>query len=171
MRNKKFVFVPFCLLCPSFQAKSTVGFNEWNTLFIDIFQSEDINIIQLPCPESSFNGYNIGLSRKPHGVKYYESLDGFSEHCDYLSQQVKQIIVGMRKNNYSILAILGIEHSPTCAITYMYTNRGTQNRQGIFIEKLFKSLIINGIDIPFIGINRRHPQKALNKVKELINQR
>lgn len=167
--HNRVVFAPACLLCPSLQAGGLAKENSWRKGFIDLFSQLDLNIIQLPCPESSFGGYITGLSREKHGIKYYENLDGFVQHCNELSNNVIKMIAAMVSNHYEIVAILGIEHSPTCAANYMYTNQGTIKRKGIFLSMVHQGLQDRKICIPLIGINRRFPNKSIQGLKRLLD--
>lgn len=168
-RSLRIVFVPFCLLCQAFQAKGIVK-GEWSSTIhpiVSLLNSKDINIIQLPCPESSFNGYEKGLGRKPAGLKYYDTPE-YREHCQTLVKQVMTMVKGILKNGYSIEGVLGIELSPSCAISYIYTNKGMQKRKGIFMELLEARLIEEEISLEFIGVNRRGIKKAIKQLSSLL---
>lgn len=134
--HKKVVFVPGCLFAPELQACKKEKNWDWAYLWMEFLCKSGCNIIQMPCPESSFECSLCGLGRKPHGVGFYEKLPGFCEHCVVLSEKVVWEILEFKKNGYDILAILGIEHSPTCAANYMYTHQGMVKRSGIFMEGL-----------------------------------
>ena len=170
-RSKKFVFIPFCSICQAFQAKGIVKY-DWKASINPIIQElldNDINIIQMPCPESQFGGYKNGIKREPKGQKYYNTPE-FKELCDKLASETTEKIKAIINNDYKILAIFGIEMSPSCAINYQYTNRGMVNEPGFFMEQLKKSLRQENLDIPFIGINRKHINKSLQQLKDLIDQ-
>jgi len=169
-RSDKFVFVPFCLLCQAFQAQGIVKYNWSSTItpFVKLLVEKDINIIQMPCAESSFHNYKC-VVREPKGLKYYNTEE-FNIFCEELSNNVYQQIKNILENNYKILAILGIENSPTCTINYIYTNKGMEKRMGLFMDKLYKKLSDENINIPFIGINRKSITKSLNKLTNLIEE-
>lgn len=159
--NDRIVFVPSCLLCPIYMAKKSEKKILWRQDIICYLNDKGYSIIQMPCPEVSFPNYHCGIKRMPHGIKYYEELEGFKEHCSKLGDQVMFQIEALCDYGYKVSAIMGIEHSPTCATSYMYTNQGTQKRQGIFIQYLAQKLKERGYLIPIIGINRRYPNKAI----------
>lgn len=171
MRSKKFIFIPFCLISQAFQAKGIVRYG-WHGVIKPIFEElvkQDINLIQMPCPESQFGGYKKGLERKPNGIEVYDT-PAFRELCNKLALETIDMIKGILSNGYEIMAILGIEYSPSCAVKYQYTEKGTIHRPGIFIEILKNELNKEGIEIPFVGINRRGIKKSLNEIKELFNE-
>lgn len=170
IRSKKIIFIPFCLICQAFQAKGIV--KKYPAIIKPVLEKlmvYNINLIQLPCPESQFGGYKNSLNRFPKSIKKYNNPK-FRNLCHKLSLDTVDIIKAIIHNNYKIIAILGIEYSPSCAISYQYTEKGIVHKQGIFIEEL-KSLLNNEkIKIPFIGINRRGVKKSLHKLEELLSQ-
>lgn len=166
MKNELVAFVPCCLLAPIMQAEYGEKHLGWNKKILQILMDNNIHILQMPCPEATFNGLYMGLRRPCRGVSYYKQLDGFTEYCDELSEVVSFNIKELLETEKLGVIIIGIEHSPTCAASYMYTNNGTQKRQGLFIEKLTQRLDIRKYTI--IGVNRRYPDKALRELERTM---
>lgn len=171
MRSRKFVFIPFCLICQAFQAKSIVRYSSHGVIkpIVEELIERDINLVQMPCPESRFGGYEKGLKRNPKGIEYYDHPE-FRNLCNKLASETTNIIKAILSNDYEIVAILGIEYSPSCAIKYQYTRKGTVHRPGIFMEELKKLLGKEQIEIPFVGISRRSTRKSLREMKELFEE-
>lgn len=165
-RSKKFIFVPFCLMAQAYQAKGIVKY-DWKGTIKPIMQlliDNDINIIQMPCAESL---YNDNLIRDPRGLSKYDTLE-FNRHCESLAQLVFKQIKTIINSGYEVIAILGIEHSPSCCINYIYTNKGMEKRKGLFMDKLFAKLQNENIDIPMIGVNRKHIKKSLDELNKIL---
>ena len=116
----------------------------------------------MPCAESSFNN---SLIREPMGLSKYNNKE-FNEHCEKLATQVADEIKNIIASDYKVIAILGIEQSPSCCVNYIYTNHGNENRKGLFIEKLYE--MVKNYNIPIIGINRKYINKSLNQLKSII---
>ncbi len=98
IRSRRFVFVPFCLLCQAFQAKGIAKRYAANIgpvarLLLD----RDVNIIQMPCPESGLGGYARGLGREPRSYDGYDTAR-FRKHCDRLAREVAEMAEGMAAN-------------------------------------------------------------------------
>lgn len=163
----KIIFVPSCLLCTLLMAKKPAHNAMWSHEIVSFLNDRNYSIIQMPCPEASFPNYLSGLSRQPHGIKYYEDLPGFKNHCIELGKQVVAQIDAFHDSGYLVTAILGIEHSPTCAASYMYTHQGTQKRQGVFIKYIADSIKERPYEIPIIGINRQNPKKVIKALLDL----
>lgn len=165
-RSKRFVLVPFCLLAQAYQAQGLVKY-EWKGSikpFVEVLLKNDINIIQMPCAESF---YNDELIRKPKGISKYDTPE-FNKHCEELAERVNHQIRNIIDGGYQVVAILGIEQSPTCCVNYIYTNKGMEKRKGLFMDKLFNK--ISDLDIPIIGINRKYIRKSLEQLTHLIEK-
>ena len=163
-RSKKFIFIPFCLMAQAYQAQGIVKY-EWKSSirpFIDLILDYDINIIQMPCSEAEFNN---SLIREPKGISKYDTEE-FNKHCQSLADKVTKQIKDLIEANYEIVAILGIEQSPSCCVNYIYTNKGMENRMGLFMQKLYENT--KELNIPIIGINRKYINKSLKKLENLL---
>jgi len=166
-RSKKFIFVPFCMMAQAYQAQGIVKY-DWKATIKPIMQlliDNDINIIQMPCTEYTYNG----LIRKPQGISKYNTLE-FNKNCDDLANKVIINIKNLLDAGYEIIAIMGIEQSPSCCVNYIYTNHGMENRKGIFMEKIFSGLKEENIEIPMIGINRKYINKSLKELCKIIEK-
>jgi len=170
-RSKKFIFIPFCLICQAFQAQGIVryGYSAVIKPIIEEILRQNINIIQMPCPESQLGGYKSGLKRDPKGIERYDTPE-FREICQRLALEVTEMVKAILANGYEILAILGMEYSPSCATKIQYSSRGTFHRPGLFIEALKSQFDKEKIKISFIGINRRGIKKSLGELRQLISQ-
>ena len=163
-RSKKFVFIPFCLIAQAYQAQGIVKY-EWKSSirpFIDVLLDHDINIIQMPCAEAQFHN---SLIRAPKGITKYDTIE-FNQHGENLSNQVAKQIRDLISSDYEVVAILGIEQSPSCCVNYIYTNKGMEKRKGLFMQKLYEK--IEDLNIAIIGINRKYINKSLNELKKVL---
>lgn len=165
-RSKKFVFVPFCLMAQAYQAQGIVKY-EWKSSIKPIMQlllDNDINIIQMPCTEATFNN---ALIREPMGISKYNTEE-FNAHCKEKADEVVNQIKNIINSGYEVIGILGIEQSPSCCVNYIYTNKGNEKRKGIYIEKIYEG--IKKYNIPIIGINRKYIRKSLEELEKIIKE-
>lgn len=169
--DRKVVFVPGCVLCPAFQADFADKNLVWQRNIIDFLVDKYLGIYQMPCPEASFGSYKEGILRGKHGINYYEKLPNFSQHCKRLGQEVVSEIRKLTVAEYVIVAIIGIEHSPTCAASYMRTSHGMEKRKGIYISAIEEGIVQENLDIPIIGINRRYPDKFMRNMSQLLESK
>ena len=164
-RSKKFIFIPFCLIAQAYQAQGIVKY-EWKSSirpFMDLLLDYDINIIQMPCAEAEFKN---SLIREPKGITKYNTKE-FNEHCKSLANKVTKQIKDLIESNYEVVAILGIEQSPSCCVNYIYTNKGMEKRMGLFMQELYENT--KELNIPIIGINRKYINKSLKKLEKLLD--
>lgn len=164
-RSKKFIFIPFCLIAQAYQAQGIAKY-EWKSSirpFMDLLLDYDINIIQMPCAEAEFKN---SLIREPKGITKYNTKE-FNEHCKSLANKVTKQIKDLIESNYEVVAILGIEQSPSCCVNYIYTNKGMEKRMGLFMQELYENT--KELNIPIIGINRKYINKSLKKLEKLLD--
>lgn len=165
-RSKKFIFVPFCLMAQAYQAQGIVKYEHKASIkpIMQLLIDNDINIVQMPCAESMFKE---GLIREPKGLSKYDTKE-FNKLCDELAINTFETIKKIIASKYEVIAILGIEHSPSCCVNYIYTNKGMEKRKGLFMEKLYMNLEQNNLNIPIIGINRKYIGKSLTELEKVI---
>lgn len=169
LQRNNVVFVPGCLMCPVLHVKYDSSKLAWRDEILKALVDSGMGIVQMPCPEASFGGYAEGLSRRPLGVRYYELLPGFTQHCQTLASQTVEQIVALENHGVHVKAILGIENSPTCAANRIFTfGVGTEHRSGLFMGALKELLDDKKLNIPLIGITR-HKKSQKKEIKLLLS--
>jgi len=131
----------------------------------------DINIIQMPCIETMYHGgTRTGLNRKPQGMKKYD-VPEFREFCDVQARNVVEQIAGIISNGYEVVAILGMEYSPSCAVKIQYPPKKGEANRGVFMRTLVNMLDEQGFDIPVLGINRCGLKPTLHRLKAILDNK
>ncbi len=176
-QSKTVIFVPGCMLCPFFQAVQNEKTLSWPSRIIPFLVEHRIGMIPLPCPEISYGGLAAGATRKSHNIRYYGKRPDFIEHCRLTAQPVVEQITELSQTSFRIIAVSGVEDSPTCAASRMFVHgKGNLKQQGIMIAAISAGLEQQGIVltssgansnkgrlcIPLIGIDRRKPEKFLS---------
>lgn len=125
---------------------------------IRILLNYDIGIIQLPCPEFTYQG-----EARPSKTKEAYDIPAYRTHCSQLAAAIVDQVMEYREHGYHILGFLGIQESPTC---------DTKTVKGILTEELFKLLAKENIIIDTIDIPADYLEGAggpiLNDLKEFI---
>ena len=174
LHKRECILIAPCMLAAGFQAEANHNTTNWRYPFIEVAINNNVDIHVLPCTESLFNGLEIGLSRRKHGIDYYSNLSGYHDFCAIKASETAEMIDAMAEY-YKIIAIIGVEHSPSCAVNYMYSHRGMLKKSGLFMHSLKEHLLKKNISIPFIGVNRKYPRKSLmefeNLLAEAVNER
>ena len=136
-RSKNFIFVPFCLMAQAYQAQGIVKY-EWKSSikpFMNLLIENDINIIQMPCTEAIFEN---NLIRQPKGISKYDT-EKFNEHCEKISEEVAKQVINIIENGYNVIAILGIEQSPSCCVNYIYKYRNSRSNKYLLIINIINN--------------------------------
>jgi predicted secreted protein len=125
----------------------------------------DINMIQMPCPE--FLCAAGGPGREPHGKTWYERR-GLRETSRDIAISQASYAKRLADAGCRILAIIGMEFSPACAVNYLNRGRRIHRDEGIYFEELRDQLIAVGLKIPFVGVNQRALKKLARDLDNLL---
>ncbi|MCS7120575.1 MAG: hypothetical protein RMJ07_04165 [Nitrososphaerota archaeon] len=133
-----------------------------------------VGAIQLPCPEYSF----CGNPRPPRTKDEYERTPSFSSHCKDLAVGTARYLKAMARakdgSELKILAIVGVEHSPTCAVksTPRIINglKVYVEEKGLFMDLLEKELIALGLNFPFIDVNLNDRKEIGRRLNFLLRK-
>lgn len=171
-RSKRFVFVPFCMICQASQAQGIVklGFTSVITPVLNEVLSHNVNMIQMPCPESRLGGYKKGLKRLPKSFEAYNTPE-FLAVCEDTAKEAVEMMEGIVGNGYEVSLVLGIEFSPSCSVDLQYSNKGAFHQAGHFIAILQKKMLEAGIEAPFVGINRRGVKSSIKKINNILSKK
>jgi len=167
-RSTKHILVPYCALAQGIRAKGIV--KHYPAVVKDVIEyliQEEINIMQMPCPELFFDKeQNGGINRQPCGKSRYDTENN-RKVCRRCAVDVVNMIRLFQSGGYDIIGILGVNYSPSCAVDLIrFDEKGT----GIYIEELQKVLNENSLSIPFIGIENGKIDKTIRRLKEIISQ-
>lgn len=165
-RSKKVVFVSYCMLFQSVRAQGVaIKFRAAVNPVMKLLIDNDINIVQMSCPEISYEG----IIRKAVRKDAYDNPE-FRAICERHAKQVTDSIKILRNANFNVIGILGIENSPTCGVEFVFREgKGRSRESGIFVEELQKLLLSENLgNIPLIGIEVFNIKKSLLKLKDLI---
>ena len=141
---------------------------------VDHLSSLGIGVLQMPCPEFGFYG-----NPRPSMTKDdYEKASGFKAHCRRVAKgfcnDLEDIKRLGRKPRVKILGILGVEHSPSCAVEEAprKTNKGIMYRKerGIFMEELEREVRKRDLGIPLIGVNIHSPKDELLRMIKFFKE-
>ncbi len=162
-RSKKFVFIPACLIAQAIRAKGIVKkYPAIVSPILELFNKYQINLIQMPCPEIKYKG----LIREPCGKGKYDNPE-YRKICREIAKDVVNSIKEIKGAGYEVIAILGIEYSPSCAVNYLWEGK-LKKGKGIFIEELEKELEENKIEIKILGINIQKIKKTLKELESFL---
>jgi predicted secreted protein len=126
----------------------------------------DINVIQMPCPETLCAAG--GLGRVPHGKAWYEH-HGLRETAREIAGQQARYMKELVSSGMNVLGIVGVEFSPACAVSYLNHGRSIVRGSGIYVEELKSALKEVQLVIPVIGVAQRWHKKMERDLRSLLS--
>ncbi|PIP23389.1 MAG: hypothetical protein COX90_01920 [Candidatus Nealsonbacteria bacterium CG_4_10_14_0_2_um_filter_38_17] len=165
-RSKKFIFVPFCFFAQGIRAEGIVKkYPSVITPIAELLIREEINIIQMPCPEIEYEG----IKRKP-AIKQKYNTKEYREICRRYAEEIISFAKKLKGNNYQVLFMLGLENSPSCAVDYLFERGRKLKGSGVFIEELKNEMEREKIFIPLIGINIYGIKKTTEEIEQAVSK-
>ena len=168
LRSPRYVFVSHCLLAQGVRAEGLAKYFPATVRpVVQFCLDNDINIAQMPCPELLCPAG--GLVRAPHGKKWYEQA-GLRETSRRIAESQVEYMRRLIKAGFELLAVIGMEFSPACAVNYL--NRGARiiKEKGIYVEELQAALARESIDVRFVGVNQRALKKLERDLHRLLEK-
>lgn len=167
VRSKKCVFVSHCILAQGVMADGLVKRYPGSVKpIVQFCLDNDISILQMPCPETLCA--SGGLGRSPRGKKWYEE-SGLRETSKIIATGQVEYMERFHDAGFQILAIIGVEFSPACAVNYLNKGPAIYRDQGIFIEELRRAMKEREFDIPLMGISQRWHKKMVVDLQHLLD--
>ena len=132
---------------------------------IEFCLDNDIAIMQMPCPETLCAAG--GLGRTPHGKQWYEK-NGLRNVSREIAAGQAAYMQRLSNGGFQILAIIGVEFSPACAVTFLNRGPAIYRDQGIYVEELRRAMKERDIEVPFMGISPRWHKKMVVDLQKLL---
>jgi predicted secreted protein len=166
IRSRRCVFVSHCVLAQCVMAEGIVkDFPGPIRPVVEFCLANDINIMQMPCPETLCS--SGGLGRGPRGKKWYEE-HGLRETARRIANEQAEYMATLIGQHFEILAIIGVEFSPACAVKFLNKGRSIHPGKGIYVEELERALSEHRISVPFIGVCQRWQKRMLEDLNALL---
>ena len=172
VRSRKVAFLAYCLLDQNARAKATAKHPGSVSEIVKTLITNGVGMVQMPCPELLHGGFQ----RAPRSKDWYDNEE-FRGVCRRYAKQVAERIEKYVENRYQVVGIVGVEHSPSCAVKVLPVIKNGKRRwvrsQGIFIEELLEELGSRGLDkIPMIGayIDKRRIRSTCRRLEKAVTQ-
>ena len=160
-RNKKIIVVSHCILNQNSRVLGIAYYPGMINEIVDILRKYEIGIVQMPCPELIYTG----LLRWSRTKEQYD-IPSFRRHCREIASIIVDQIQNYLKKDFKVIAILGIDGSPTCGVEetsigyiggYLPDLTPSQEAKfikapGILIEELQSELTKRKLTIPIKGV-------------------
>ena len=176
-RSKKIIVIAHCIINQNAKSDGTASFAGTINEVLELLNSLDIGIIQMPCPELHCLGLDRGditgnlrpAIEENSRIRKVMTQENAIEKMKILIQATVYQIEEYIKNGFTVKGIIGINRSPSCGVETTSKEDKEIEGQGVFVEELQKELLNKGFDIDFIGIKTFEPQKAISAIRNLLN--
>lgn len=165
-RSRLVVFVSHCILNNNTKAMGLVAPESSRRClrFLEELLMHGIGVVQMPCPELFF-----GLPRAPATKMEYNTPE-FREHCNKIAVDVAKSIANFTSAGVRVLAVVGVEGSPSCGVRWTHAARGEQasKGRGIFFESLERKLIEMDINVKLVGLPGKSSYGNIDEMMEEV---
>ena len=175
-RSKSILVIAHCIINQNAKSDGTASYGGTITELMEFINSTSIGIIQMPCPEihclgldrGDINGSTRPVIEENSRIRREMTKEKSMETIGILIKPLVYQIEEYLNNGFEIKGVIGINRSPSCGVNTTSKENKEVEGQGVFVKELQNELNKRGIKIPFIGIKVFEPEKALMKVKSLI---
>jgi predicted secreted protein len=152
-RSRKVALVAHCILNQNSRVLGLAERPGAITEIVEFFVHNDIGIIQMVCPESTY----AGILRKSQTKDEYDNVV-FRTHCRKIAEEIAKQIQEYAKCEIKLKIVVGVDGSPSCGVI----------DSGILIEELRSILKEREIAVPFHGIRYDRLSEDLKELEKLI---
>ncbi len=176
-RSKKVIFVAHCILNQNAKSDGTASYPSVINEVLELISSTDMGIVQMPCPELHCLGLDRGnikggtrpVLEENSRIRNVISSNDTIEKVKHLTGHVAYQISEYLKHGFEVKGVIGINRSPSCGVDSTSKDNEEISGEGVFIKELGSELTKNDININMIGIKVFEPEKAIAKIKELLD--
>jgi predicted secreted protein len=164
-RSRKIIVVAHCILNQNSRVQGIAHYPGMVNEIVDVLRKNEVGIIQMPCPELTY----AGLLRWSQTREQYDT-PAYRRHCRQIASSTADQIEEYSRNNFKVLAVLGVDGSPTCGVDetsvgYKGGNlpksapvqeANLKKASGIFIEELRSELKKRKVVVSMRGVKPTH---------------
>ena len=154
VRSGKVVLVAHCALNQNSRVFGLAHYPAVISEIVDVLSRHNVGIVQMPCPELTY----AGLAR-PNRTKEQYNTPRFRKRCKQIAISLAKQIQEYTRNNVKVLAVLGVEGSPTCGVT---------ETSGILIEEMKSELKKRKIFVPFRELEFKEIAANVEWLEEIV---
>ena len=147
-RSHKIVVVAHCILNQNSRVQGIAYYPGMINEIVDVIRKHEVGIIQMPCPELTY----AGLLRPSQTKEQYDT-PAFRRHCRQIVSSTADQVEEYVRNGFKVLAILGVEGSPTCGVE---ETSFQEANLGILVEELRSELKKRKVEVPMKGVRHAY---------------
>jgi predicted secreted protein len=161
-RSHKIVIVAHCILNQNSRVQGKAHYAGIINEIIDVIRKNEVGIIQMPCPELTY----AGLLRPSQTKEQYDT-PAFRRHCRQIASSTADQVEEYVGNGFKVLAILGVEGSPTCGVGKTSIQEANS---GILVEELRSELMKRKVEVIMKGVRHAYASQGAQWLEKNLIQ-
>jgi len=168
-RSRRVVFAAHCILNQNVRVQGGAHYPAMIDEVVELLKARSIGVVQMPCPEFAFAGLNRSVATKEE----YDT-PSFRAHCAKIAALMADQAEEYVRNGVQVLAVLGVERSPSCGVEQTTTRPDSPKAQakatsgqGVFIEELRREFSLRHLQVPFRGVDWRTISRTVEELEGL----
>jgi predicted secreted protein len=154
VRSRKVIVLAHCILNQNSRVTGLACYPAVVEEIVNLLIKHDVGILQMPCPEVTYAGLKRKIqTREQYGIPKFKCL------CRQTARSAAKLIQKYHRDGVTVLAVLGIEGSPSCGIT---------EPSGFLIEELAAELEKRKITVPFHELNLKAIATDIKWLKNIV---
>jgi len=165
-RSRKIVVVAHCILNQNSRVLGIAYYPGMINEIVDLLRTYGVGVIQMPCPELTY----AGLLRGSQTKEQYDT-PAFRRHCRQIASGLADQVQEYSRNGFKVLAILGVDGSPTCGVDEAstgYKEAEFTKAPGILIEELQSELKERKVAVPMKGVRHTRASQDASWLEKIL---
>ena len=159
-RSRKIVVVAHCILNQNSRVQGIAYYNGMINEIVDVIRKHEVGIIHMPCPELT----HAGLLRPSQTKEHYDT-PAFRRHCKQIASSTADQVEEYARNGFKVLAILGVEGSPTCGVE---ETSFQEANSGILMDELLSELKKRKVEVPMKGVRHTNASQGALWLEKIL---
>jgi len=176
-RSKRVILLAHCILNQNAKIDGCAHYPGVVREVLEVILASGCGVVQMECPEIA----HLGLGRlvAPGSARTVESEDtrvaelmegqAGQACCREIAGRVTHQIDEYLRNGFAVLAVLGVNGSPTCGVETGWRGGVEVAEPGVLIREILQACQRRGHSVPFRGLKAKDPKGAERAVREVLD--
>ncbi len=175
-RSRKLVITSHCLLNQNSISDGTADLPSQFSGIIQLLMSQNIGLIQLPCPEllclgldrQDKEGANRELLQENSRIRTLLQQEKYRKLLQTKAEELAYQIEQYLRYDFEIFGIIGVNRSPSCGIETTSIDGAEQPGKGVFMEIIAGELQQRNLSIKMLGTKTGEIEASVKSVREFL---
>ena len=178
VRSKKVVLVSHCILNQNAISDGTADYPAAIKEIIYPLIEAGAGILQMPCPELNCLGLDRG---DVHGGERPVVVENTRIRRSLMKPDAYRVLVGLvdqvvhqveeyLRNGFRVVAVVGMNRSPSCGVDTTSDNDQEIAGRGLFMDKLREELEKRQIHVPMYGVKGSETERMRKTIEMVVKE-